>query len=226
MDAKTRAAEAALDHIESGMIVGLGSGSTASIFIELLCQAVRSGRLKDIRGVPTSIRSAEIARDGHLPLIDLKTAGMCDVTIDGADEVDPHLDLIKGLGGALLREKIVAQNTTRFITIVDESKIVPYLGHHCPLPVEVTQFAYDVSAKYLASLGSKPEQRLNADGSQFVSDNGNYYYHCHFGAIKDPAALDAKLRSRAGIIETGLFIGIAKLAIVAGESGVREIRRA
>ncbi|GIW76537.1 MAG: ribose-5-phosphate isomerase A [Phycisphaerae bacterium] len=223
MNAKTRAAEAALNHIQNDMIVGLGSGSTASIFIELLCQAVREGRFKNIRGVPTSIQSEKLARQGGLALIDLKTAGRCDVTVDGADEVDPDLNLIKGLGGALLREKIVAQNTEQFIAIVDESKVVPYLGHHCPLPVEVTQFAYEVHAAYIQSLGARVEQRRNPDGSAFTSDNGNYYFHCHFGRIDRPAELDQALRNRAGIIETGLFIRIAKRAIVAGESGVREL---
>lgn len=225
MNAKTRAAEAALNYVQNGMIVGLGSGSTASIFIELLCQAVRQGRFKNIRGVPTSIQSEKLARQGGLDLIDLKTARRCHLTVDGADEVDPDLNLIKGLGGALLREKIVAQNTEQFIAIVDESKVVPYLGHHCPLPVEVTQFAHEVHAAYIQSLGAKVEQRRNPDGSAFISDNGNYYFHCHFGRIDQPAELDLTLRSRAGIIETGLFIHIAQRAIVADESGVREITR-
>lgn len=225
MNAKTRAADAALNYVRNGMIVGLGSGSTASIFIELLGQAVRLGRFKDLRCVPTSIQSEELACRGGLKLIDLKTAGRCDLTIDGADEVDPDLNLIKGLGGALLREKIVAQNTERFIVIVDESKVVPYLGHHCPLPVEVTPFAHEVHAAYIQSFGARVEQRRNPDGSAFVSDNGNYYFHCHFGRIDRPAELNNTLRSRAGIIETGLFIHIAQRAIIAGESGVRELTR-
>jgi ribose 5-phosphate isomerase A len=225
MDAKMRAAEAALRHVRDGMVVGLGSGSTASLFIEMLCKHCQAGKAKGIRGVPTSVNSERLAREGGLPVIDLLEAGECDVTIDGADEVDPKLDLIKGLGGALLREKIVAQNTRKMIVIVDESKIVPYLGHHCPLPVEVIQFAHEVSERYLRELGSVPEQRRNADGSPFVSDNGNYYYHCQFGPIHDPAALDRKLRSRAGIVETGLFVGRASVVIVAGKSGVRELVR-
>ncbi len=225
MDPKRRAAEAALAHVKSGMVVGLGSGSTASIFIELLCKAVASGKLTDIRGVPTSIKSEEIARAGGLPVVDLATGGTCDVTVDGADEIDPNLDLIKGLGGALLREKVVAENTKKFVVIADEGKIVPYLGHHCPLPVEVTQFAYEVHERYLASLGSVPEQRRNADGSPFVSDNGNYYFHCKFGPINRPGELDERLRSRAGIIETGLFVGRASVVIVASDTHVRELHR-
>ncbi len=225
MDPKTRAAEAALAHIKSGMVVGLGSGSTASIFIELLCKAVSAGRLTDIRGVPTSVKSEQIAREGGLPVIELAEAEECDVTVDGADEVDPNLDLIKGLGGALLREKIVAENTKKLVVIVDESKIVPHLGHHCPLPVEVTQFACEVHERYLRSLGSTPEQRKNADGTPFVSDNGNYYFHCKFGPIHRPGELDQTLRSRAGIIETGLFVGRASVVIVAGDKGVRELTR-
>ncbi len=225
MDAKTRAAAKALEHIKSGMIVGLGTGSTATTFIDLLADALRTGQLKDIRGVATSVRSDDQARRLNIPVIPLAEAGMCDVTVDGADEVDPNLDLIKGLGGALLREKIVAQNTHKFIAIVDESKIVPHLGHHCPLPVEVTQFAYDVSKTYLKSLGSDPVQRQSDTGGPYVTDNGNYYFHCQFGPIHNPAALDRHLRARAGILETGLFIGIAKVVVVASESSVRELVR-
>ncbi len=225
MDPKTRAAEAALKHIESGMIVGLGSGSTATIFIDLLGQAIKSGQLTNIRGVATSVKSEEQASQLAIPLLTLAEAGQCDVTVDGADEVDPNLDLIKGLGGALLREKIVAENTRKMVVIVDESKIVPHLGHHCPLPVEVTQFAYDVSEQFLRSLGSVPQQRLDEAGNKFISDNGNYYFHCQFGAISDPAALNLKLKSRAGIIETGLFIGCAKVVVVAGKDDVREMHR-
>lgn len=225
MNAKTRAAAKALEHIQSGMIVGLGTGSTATIFIDLLADALQSKRLTDIRGVPTSVRSEEQAKRLHIPVISLAEAGLCDVTVDGADEVDPNLDLIKGLGGALLREKIVAQNTRKFIAIVDESKIVPHLGHHCPLPVEVTQFAYDVSRSYLESLGSIPVQRQSETGGPYITDNGNYYFHCQFGPIHDPASLDAQLRARAGILETGLFVGIAKVVIVASETSVREMVR-
>jgi ribose 5-phosphate isomerase A len=223
MSPKQRVGEACIGHLRSGMVVGLGTGSTADFFLQSLATALKSGQLRDIRGVPTSRKSEQ--RAGHLgiPLTTLAECPQVDVTIDGADEIAPGLMLIKGLGGALLREKIVAQNSATMIVIADASKESGKLGLKSPLPVEVTQFAHEASARYLASLGCEPALRRATDGSVFVTDNGNYIYDCRFPTgIDDPAALQLKLIDRAGIVETGLFLGIGKLALIAGETGVRE----
>ncbi|MGN6626106.1 MAG: ribose-5-phosphate isomerase RpiA [Tepidisphaeraceae bacterium] len=225
MNPKERAAQAALQHVQSGMTLGLGTGSTAKIFIDLLGAKIASGELRDIRGVPTSVRSDEQARDLGIEIVDFSIVDTCDVTIDGADEVSPTLELIKGLGGAMLREKIVAQNSKKLIIIADESKAVPHLFAKCPLPVEVTRFSYQASERYLKSIGSVPTLRQDGTGKAYVTDNGNFIYDCKFNESFDPAAVELKLKSRAGIVATGLFIGIASLAIIASDSGVRLIER-
>jgi ribose 5-phosphate isomerase A len=215
MDAKERAAAAAVNLMSNGTVVGLGTGSTAECFIRALAEALRSGKLQDIRGVPTSKRSEELAHELRIPLVTLAQAKEVDVDVDGADEIDSDLNLIKGLGGALLREKIVAQNATRMIVIADANKRVDVLGTRAPLPVEVVHFAFEVQEPFLKSLGCVPTLRTTSNGAPFLTDNGNVVYDCRFPRIDDPAALQSQMKRRAGIVETGLFIGIADTAIVA-----------
>ena len=223
MDAKQRAAESALQFVESGMVVGLGTGSTADYFLRALAAAIKSNQLRDIRGVPTSKQSERRAMELAIPLTTLAEHPRPNVTIDGADEVAPNLDLIKGLGGALLREKIVAQNSGKLVIIADAGKTVHKLGSRSMLPVEVAQFAHAVQETFLRTLGAQPVLRRNAHGEVFVTDNGNYIYDCRFPAgIGAPAELERSLRSRAGIVETGLFLGIASVALIADETRVEQ----
>ena len=225
MDPKQRAAEAALAYIRDGMVVGLGTGSTADFFLVALGDAVRSGRLKGIRGVPTSVRSERRARELGIPLATLVECPRPEVTVDGADEVAPDLNLIKGLGGALLREKIVAQNSSKLVIIADAGKAVPKLGTKSKLPVEVAKFAHETHEAYLRSLGAEPAVRRGKEGAAFETDNGNYIYDCGFPeGIAEPSALDVALRARAGVVETGLFLGMASVALIAGPTGVEERR--
>jgi len=216
-DAKTRAAAAALQYVRSGMTIGLGTGSTAKIFIDLLGAEIQTGRLKNIRGIPTSERSDSQAKSLGIEIVDFSVAEYCDVTVDGADEISPQLDLIKGLGGALLREKVVAQNTKKMIVIADESKLVQTLGTKVSLPVEFVPFAAAAVKRHLVALGSTPVLRED-DGKPYITDNGNHIFHCKFPAIEKPAELDRAIRSRAGVAETGLFVGIAAVALVATET--------
>jgi ribose 5-phosphate isomerase A len=214
MDPKQSAAEAALNLITSDMIVGLGTGSTADFFLVALAKAIRDGRFHNIRGVPTSRRSETRAAELGIPLATLKECPHPDVTVDGADEVAPNLDVIKGLGGALLREKIVAQNSKKLAIIVDASKTVTTLGEKSPLPVEVAAFGYEIQEPFLRSLGCTPHLRRTSDGQPFVTDNSNHIYDCKFPRIDNPRALETALMSRAGIVGSGLFLGIAKIAII------------
>jgi len=216
-DAKTRAAAAALQYVRSGMTIGLGTGSTAKIFIDLLGAEIQAGRLTNIRGIPTSERSDSQAKSLGIEIVDFSVAEYCDVTVDGADEISPQLDLIKGLGGALLREKVVAQNTKKMIVIADESKLVQTLGTKVSLPVEFVPFAAAAVKRHLVALGSTPVLRED-DGKPYITDNGNHIFHCKFPAIEKPAELDRAIRSRAGVAETGLFVGIAAVALVATET--------
>ncbi len=224
MNAKQRAAEASLRFVCDGMVVGLGTGSTADYFLQALAAALREGRLKRVQGIPTSRQSQHRAEQLGIPLTTLERARP-DVTIDGADEVDPQLNLIKGLGGALLREKIVAQNSGQLIIIADAAKSVVRLGTKSPLPVEVVPFAHKAHVDFFRGLGATPTLRTAADGATYLTDNGNYIYDCRFTAIENAAALDAALGARAGIVETGLFIGVAGIALIADENGVAERRR-
>ena len=222
MSPKQRAAEAAMKFVKDGMVVGLGTGSTADLFLQTLGAALKEGRVRNVRGVPTSRQSERRAQHLGIPLTTLAEAPTPDVTIDGADEVAPNLDLIKGLGGALLREKVVAQNSKKLVIIADAGKVVQRIGTKAMLPVEVTQFAHEVHDAFLRSLGATPSLR-RCDGVPFVTDNGNYIYDCRFpDGIEDPAKLDLALRRRAGVVETGLFVGMAHVALVADESRVVE----
>lgn len=223
---KRAAAEEAALRVESGMRLGLGTGSTVAHFLDVLAERIRGGALTGLVGVPTSLRTAERARELGIPLAELHEAAPLDLTVDGADEVDPHLDLIKGLGGALLREKMVAQASRRLLVMVDDSKKVARLGTRAPLPVEVVPFGWRAQIPFLRSLGAEPTLRLAADGTPFVSDNGNFMLDGRFAdGIYDPDAIDEELRRRAGVVESGLFLGMATTVVVAGAGGIEVLER-
>lgn len=225
MNAKQRAAAEALKYVRSDMVLGLGSGSTSECFIVALGEAWQAHRFSNLRCVPTSVQVENLARKYSLPIIRLEDCGVVDLAIDGADEIDPRLNLIKGLGAALVREKVIEQNSRRFICIADSSKLVQKLGTKGPLPVEVIPFAHQVHEAFFHSLGGTPHLRTKEDGSPFISDNGNYIYHLTFSeGIASPADLDRKLRSRAGVVGTGLFIAMAEMAIVATETEIQILR--
>jgi ribose 5-phosphate isomerase A len=222
---KQAAAERAVAFIESGMVVGLGTGSTAIFATRRLGVLLREGTLRDIVGFPTSKATAEAARAAGIPLLDEDLPRPIDVTIDGADEVDPQLDVIKGGGGALLREKIVAEASRREILVVDESKLSPVLGTRWPLPIEIIPFGWRSQARFLEALGARVVVRSGADGQPYRTDQGNLILDCAFGPIAEPQQLARRLADRAGIVEHGLFLGIATDLIVAGKDGVRHLRR-
>jgi len=222
---KMLAANRAVEFVESGMVVGLGTGSTAAFAVERIGERLRSGDLKDIVGIPSSVRTEEQARRLNIPLAGFEAHTEIEVTIDGADEVDPDFNLIKGGGGALLREKVLAQATRRNIIIVDESKVVPQLGTGWALPVEVIPFAKTTAARYLESLGAKVRLRLAQDQTVFLTDQNNIILDADFGPMADPGYLAARLNERAGIVEHGLFLGLTADVIVAGKDGVRHLQR-
>jgi ribose 5-phosphate isomerase A len=230
MNAKQRAAEAALEHVKDGMLVGLGTGSTADYFIQALAGALKAGRLHGVRGIPTSTQSERRARQLGVPLAVMDGASQPDVTIDGADEVAPNLDLIKGLGGALLREKIVAAASARMIVIADDSKLVERLGRF-PLPIEVVPFGLAATRaavrKAIREAGSDGELRLRtaATGQPFLTDGGHCILDAALGRIDAPERLAAALAATPGVVEHGLFLGLASGAILATESGLVELGR-
>ncbi len=219
--AKRAAGERAADLIQSGMVVGLGTGSTAIFATRRLGELLAAGRLRNVTAIPTSKATEEEARRLGIPLVDDSIPKEIDLTIDGADEVDPALNLIKGGGGALFREKIVAQASRRVVIVVDESKLSPALGTRHALPVEVAGFGWKSQERFLEGLGLKPSLRRTPDGKPYETDQGNWILDCSSGPIADPASLAAKLAGRAGIVEHGLFCGIASEVIVAGEEGIR-----
>lgn len=220
---KKRAAERAVDYVQSGMVVGLGTGSTTLYAVRRIGELLQEGDLADIVGVPTSEATAAEARRLGIPLTTLKDHPVVDITIDGADELAPNFDLIKGGGGAMLREKIVAQASEREVIVLDESKLSPTLGTRCSLPVEVIPFGWSPEKDFLASLGAEVKLRQMVGGEPFVTDSGNWILDAGFGPIDDPVALAARLVGRAGIVEHGLFLGMATDVIVAGLSGVRHL---
>jgi ribose 5-phosphate isomerase A len=223
---KQQAAERAVDYVESGMVVGLGTGSTAIFATRRLARLLRDGQLQGITGFATSQAVWEEAQRLGIPMLADDLPRRIDLTIDGADEVDPAMNLIKGGGGALLREKIVAQASQREIIVVDDSKLSSMLGTQRVLPVEVLAFGWRSQARYLESLGAQVSLRHNDNGVPFVTDSGNLIVDCHFGPIGDPIELAALLSARAGIMEHGLFLGLATDLIVAGKEGVRHLIRA
>ena len=219
---KEVAARASLELVREGDIVGLGTGSTAAYAVRFLGERVQAG-LK-VRGIPTSIHTQELAASLGIPLTTLDEFQEIDITIDGADEVDPELRLIKGGGGALLREKIVASATRKLVIIADSSKQVPVLGKF-PVPVEVIKFAEVLVAKKIAALGAAVKVRRDSSGNSFITDEGNHILDCNFGQIPDPPALARELNAIPGVVEHGLFIGMAAVALIAKGDQVLELRR-
>ncbi|WP_439637322.1 ribose-5-phosphate isomerase RpiA [Oceanicaulis sp.] len=225
---KTRAAEAALEFIEDGMTLGLGSGSTADIFVRLLGAALESGSLNNIKGVPTSENTARVAREAGVPLIEVDQADKIDVTVDGADEVDGRFRLIKGGGGCLLREKIIAHASDLMVVVVDETKLVETLGAFA-LPVEVDPFGFTITAKKvydaLTAAGVvRPDVKLRCRGDgndPFVTDGGHYILDCACKALADPEQVAARLNAIPGVVEHGLFINLARAVIVGEDDGAR-----
>jgi ribose 5-phosphate isomerase A len=219
---KAAAARASLRFVRDGMTLGLGTGSTAAQVVRLLGEQVRAG-LK-IRGIPTSVHTGELAASLGIPLTTLDEVQQIDVDIDGADEFDPQLNLIKGGGGALLREKIIASASRQVLIIADSSKQVAVLGKF-PLPVEVIPFAQPLVAKRIAALGAGVKPRKDAQGNIFVTDEGHHILDCSFGQIPDPPALARKLSDMPGVVEHGLFVDLASVVLCAKGDSVAEFRR-
>jgi ribose 5-phosphate isomerase A len=217
---KEAAGRAAAKLVREGDVVGLGTGSTAYFTVVALGERVKAG-LKII-GIPTSLQTADLARAVGIPLTTLDEHPEIDITIDGADEADLQLRLIKGGGGALLREKVVASASRKMVVVADSAKIVPVLGKF-PLPVEVISFARTVVEKKILSLGGSPKLRTRPDGSPYITDNGNQILDCSFGRIADPPALALALSNVPGIVEHGLFIGLASVALVGRGGRVEEM---
>lgn len=217
---KAKAGYAAADLIQSDTIVGLGTGSTAKFAVERLAARLKSGEVTNVKGVATSEQTAVLARELNVPLLDMREIGRINLTIDGADEIDAGLNLIKGGGGALLREKIVAQASDMVVIIADDSKYSAVLGEKWALPVEVIKMALASERRFMENLGAKVQQRFNADNTPFITDEGNYILDANFGLIPNPAQLARTLETRAGIAEHGLFVGIADKIILAGAKGL------
>lgn len=222
---KKQAAEYAVRYIESGMTVGLGTGSTAIFAIRHIGALLQSGGLKNIVAFATSKASWDEAVRLNIPMLSNDLPRNVDVTIDGADEVDSQLNLIKGGGGALLREKLVAQATAREIIVVDETKISPCLGTRHVLPIEILPFGWRSQHRYIESLGARIVIRQGRDGSEYRTDSGNMIFDCDFGPIADLNQLALQLQARAGIVEHGLFLDLTHAVIVSGPNGVRELMR-
>ena len=216
---KREAAERAVAFVQSGMVVGLGTGSTAVWAVRRIGALLADGQLQRIVGIPTAEVTAREAERCGVPLGSLDDYPSVDVTIDGADEIDPALNLIKGLGGALLREKIVAAASRRLVIVADESKRVTQLATRAPVPVEVIRFARRPVAGYLASLGARVVERQR-DGRPFITDEGNVILDCHFAGLGDPREMARLIRAQPGVVEHGLFLGMATEAVVAGAGGV------
>ncbi|MCJ0930153.1 ribose-5-phosphate isomerase RpiA [Virgibacillus halodenitrificans] len=218
---KKAAGEASIKYVEDGMKIGLGSGSTVYWLIQALGQYIKDGG--KIEGIPSSEQTQRWAAEAGVPLTTFSKVEQLDVTIDGADEVDKNLQLIKGGGGALFREKIIAAAAKTLIIIVDETKKVKQLGRF-PLPVEVLPFGWEVTANRISKLGGKPELRKK-DGDIYRSDNGNYILDCSFSYIADPAILESQLKNIVGVVETGLFVNMADKVIVGKTDGLEVIEK-
>lgn len=222
MNLKQMAGEKATEYIKDGMVVGLGTGSTVRYTILKLGNMVAEGL--DIIGIPTSIATERLAKDAGIRISSLEEHPEIDLTVDGADEVDPNLDLIKGGGGALLREKIVASASKREIIVADGSKLVNELGEHFPLPVEVVPFSEPVVFRRLKSMGLDPQVRKK-DGKKYLTDGRNIVIDCRTGPIADGRKMESELNLIPGVVENGLFMGIADIALISKEKGVRVFRR-
>jgi ribose 5-phosphate isomerase A len=219
-EAKRMAAHRALEFVEDGMLLGLGSGTTSSIFIQELGERVKQGLR--VRGIATSVASQQLAESLSIPITNFDESPVLDLAIDGADEVGPGLSLIKGGGGALLREKIVASAARKFIVIADSTKLVYQLGRF-PLPVEVIKMALPIVMRKLEAFGLSPKLRHHPDGSKYTTDEGNYIIDCSCGEIASPVKTASNIRGIAGVVEHGLFLGMASLALIAGDKGVTKI---
>jgi ribose 5-phosphate isomerase A len=216
---KRAAALRAIEEVGHGMVVGLGTGSTAAFVVEGLGARVAAGLR--VVGIPTSERTAAHARRLGIPIATFAEHQRLDLTIDGADEVQlGTLDLIKGMGGALLREKIVAAASDRLIIVVDQEKLVEQLGRHAPVPVEVTQFGWQATAVALANLGCVPERRYAAGEQPYVTDGGNFILDCRFGPLADPAEIEERVAMTVGVVESGLFVGRSSVVVVASTTGI------
>jgi ribose 5-phosphate isomerase A len=220
---KRQAALLAIESVVDGMVVGLGTGSTAAWAVRLLGQRVAAGL--SIQGVPTSEATAQLAREMQIPLVDFESIWGIDLTLDGADEVDSDLNLVKGGGGALLREKIVAAASKELIIMVDPAKLVPRLGEHFPLPVEVTPFGWQQTARHLAAVGAQPKLRVTGSRT-FETDNRNYILDCRFpGGIENPGRMEFDIDRIPGVVESGLFVRMTRCVIVGYPDGAREMRK-
>lgn len=225
MDLKRVAAERAAEFLEDVKVLGLGSGSTAARFAEVIAERRAGGELADLVAVPTSLQTEELARKLGIPLSTLEEHPSVDLTVDGADEVDPNLDLIKGGGGALTREKIVASASRRVIIVVDDSKLVARLGDTWPVPVEVVRFGWRATQVHLAALCEEPFLRRDG-GEHFVTDQGNLIIDCGFpSGLEDPYAFAEQVSRLPGVVEHGLFLGMAERVVVGSEEGARVLER-
>jgi ribose 5-phosphate isomerase A len=225
-DLKRAAARRAIEYVASGTVVGLGTGSTVRPLLDLLGERLAAGALRDVVAVPTSEDTATRCRALGIPLATLDEQPRLALAIDGADEIGPRLDLIKGLGGALLREKLVVRAARRFVVVADASKRVRKLGTRSPVPVEVVGFGWSTHLGFFQKLGAEPVLRRDAAGAPFVTDEGHYIVDCRFPrGIADPRAVARALARRPGIVEDGLFLGMAHVAVVAGAGGVKVLQR-
>ena len=222
---KQKAAHYAVRFIESGMVIGLGTGSTARFAVERLGELLRGGKLQDVTGIPSSMQTEEFARSEAITTTDFSRHPVIDITIDGADEVDARLNLIKGGGGALLREKVLAQASNRNIIIVDASKMSSNLGNRWAVPVEVVPFARNSVENFLKGLGASVSLRQNAKDAPFQTDQHNLILDADFGLIQQPQQLAETLSCRAGIVEHGIFIGLTTDLIIAEETRIRHLQR-
>jgi ribose 5-phosphate isomerase A len=220
---KQLACQRAAQEVQDGMVLGLGTGSTVYYFLHELGRMVREG--VRMTGVPTSIQTTQLATQLAIPLTTLDDQPHLDLAVDGADEVDDHLNLVKGAGGALLREKIIAASAARFLVVVDEGKLVTQLGERYPLPVEVVPFGHTPAICAVEGLGARVTLRRGTDGQPWISDNGNYILDCRFGPIADPVALQKALLAIPAVVESGLFLNMAGTVIVGHAEGVRLLSR-
>lgn len=225
-DLKRAAALRAIEYVTSGTVIGLGTGSTVRPLLDLLGERLAAGVLRDVVAVPTSEDTASRCRSLGISLTTLDEHPQLALAVDGADEVGPRLDLIKGLGGALLREKLVARAAKRFVIVADASKRVRKLGTRAPVPVEVVPFGWSTHLAFFRKLGAEPVLRRTVTGVPFVTDEGHFIVDCRFPhGIKDPAAVARALARRPGIVEDGLFLGTAHVAVLAGVKGVTVLKR-
>jgi ribose 5-phosphate isomerase A len=225
-EAKRRAAEAAAQHVKSDMVIGLGTGSTAKQLIRIIGSHLSIGKLTNVQGVPTSIQTSAEAKEAGVSLTTLDDYPELDLAIDGADQIDDRLDAVKGGGGALLREKVVASASKTYILIADERKLTGKLGDGFPLPIEVLPFSASSARRRVEMLGASVELRRGGEKLEpAVTDNGNYVLDADFGGIEDPVKLEMGLKMIPGVLETGLFLGYADIAYIGNRKGVRKLER-